>query len=43
MQAAAHSKKFADKMDIPQSVARDYAHEDAKRAGKAAKRYGKKK
>lgn len=43
MQAAAHDKKFADKVGIPQNVARDYNREDAKRAEKAKKRYGKKK
>lgn len=43
MKAAAHDKKFAKKAGVPQSVARDYAREDAKRSGKAAKRYGKKK
>jgi hypothetical protein len=31
MQAAAHNKEFADKMDIPQSVARDYCDADKKR------------
>lgn len=43
MAAAAHDKKFAKKAGVPQSVARDYNREDAKRAAKAGKRYGKKK
>lgn len=28
MRAAAHNKDFADKMDIPQDVARDYVEAD---------------
>jgi hypothetical protein len=31
MQAAAHNKQFADKMDIPQSVAREFSKADQKR------------
>lgn len=33
MRAAAHSHEFAKKMGIPQSVAREYMHEDMKKSG----------
>jgi len=31
MRAVAHSKKFADKVDVPQSVGREFARADARR------------
>lgn len=31
MQAVAHNKKFADKVNIPQKVAREFLQKDAKR------------
>jgi len=34
MRAAAHSKAFAKKMGIPQSVAREYEHADKRKARK---------
>lgn len=33
MRAAAHSKEFAAKMNIPQSVAREYVAADKKKGG----------
>jgi hypothetical protein len=36
MQAAAHDKKFADKMGIPQSVAREFVEADKRRAAQKA-------
>lgn len=43
MAAAANSKKFADKVDIPQSVAKKYHEADKKKGGRnpAKKRKGK--
>lgn len=43
MAMVAHDKAKAKEKGIPQKVARDYVREDAKRAEKAKKRYGKKK
>lgn len=40
MAMIAHDKAKAKEKGVPQSVARDYAREDAKRADKAKKRYG---
>lgn len=45
MRAAAHNKKFADKVDIPQDVAKDFEAADeakAKSASRAATRFPKK-
>ena len=36
MQAAAHNKAFADKMDIPQSVAREFYEADKRKARRAS-------
>ena len=36
MKAAAHDKKFADKMDIPQKVAREYVEADKHKGFKKA-------
>jgi hypothetical protein len=33
MRAAAHDKGFAKRVDIPQSVAREYVKADAKKSG----------
>jgi len=44
MRAAAHNKEFADKADIPQSVAKEFVAEDKKVNGSKSqreKRYGK--
>ena len=38
MRAAAHNKKFADKMDIPQKVAKEYVAADQHKGFKAAKK-----
>lgn len=42
MQAAAHNKEFADKVGIPQDVARDFVKEDKKKKSRAERMYGKK-
>ena len=34
MRAAAHNKEFADKADIPQSVAKEFVKEDEKKDSK---------
>lgn len=34
MRAAAHNKQFADKVGIPQSVAKEYAEADQRKAAK---------
>ena len=36
MQAVAHSKKFADKVDIPQSVGREFYAADQRKARRGA-------
>ena len=36
MQAVAHSKKFADKVNIPQSVGRDFYQADQRKARRAS-------
>jgi hypothetical protein len=38
MQAAKHDKAFANKMGIPQSVAREFVRADQKKASKPARR-----
>lgn len=43
MNAVAHSKEFADKVDVPQSVGKEFAAADKLKSQKAmrTKRYGK--
>ncbi len=41
MRAAAHNKKFADKVGISQDVAKEFASEDKKKKSKVKKRYGR--
>lgn len=41
MKAAAHNKEFADKVGVPQSVAKEYVQAD-KKAGKYQGKKGKK-
>jgi hypothetical protein len=36
MQAVAHSKEFADKVDIPQSVGREFYEADQRKARRGA-------
>ena len=41
MRAAAHDKKFAKKVDIPQSVAKDFVKADQHKGFKKAMKKGK--
>ena len=41
MQAAAHNKAFAKKMDIPQKVAREFVEADKRKADDKRKNKGK--
>lgn len=42
MRAISHSKKFADKVDVPQSVGKEFEKADKKKESRADRLYKKK-